>query len=160
MEGESQNNSFDENNLLNDANVDPILPAVHVGGNGEQNEQGNENSVSEQTSIQELVQRMNTLTQSLEDRDVILLRRLAALEQNSLRGSQVSTVSTAGSRPLNNRFGITQDQSGGSFVLNGVSANGNSPAYSSETAPSAVVPNPSGPRSDARQWKKIFFPNP
>ena len=72
MEGESQNNSFDENNLLNNANVDPILPAVHVGGNGEQNELDNENGVSEQTSIQELVQRMNTLTQSMEDRDVIL----------------------------------------------------------------------------------------
>ena len=150
MEGDSQNNSFDENNLLNDANVDPVLPAVHIGGNGEQNEQNNENGVIEQMSIQELVQRMNTLTQSMEDRDVILLRRLAALEQNSSRGSQASTVSTAGSRPLNNRFGITQDQNGGSFVLNGVSTNGNSPAYSSETAPSAVVPNPSGPRPDSR----------
>ena len=46
MEGESQNNFFDENNLLNDANVDPILPAVHVGGNGEQNEQNNEKVLS------------------------------------------------------------------------------------------------------------------
>ena len=149
MEGEGQNNSFDENNLLN-ADVDPILPAVHVGGNGEQDELGNENSVSEQTSIQELVQRMNTLTQSLESRDAIFLRRLAALEQISSRGSQASTVSTAGSRPLNNRFGIAQDQNEGSYVLNGVSINGDSPAYTTAAAPSAAVPDPLGPTPDSR----------
>ena len=146
MESVSENHPFDVNNLLNNANADPILPAVHAGGNGEQDELDNENSVSEQTSIQELAQQMNALTQSLEDRDAALLRRLSALEQISSRGSQASTVSTADSRPSNNRFGITHDQNGGSFALNGVSTNGNSPAYSSVS-----VPNPSGHGPDSRQ---------
>ena len=151
MDSDNQNNSFDENALLNDASIDPTLPAVHVGGNNEQDEQNNENGVIEQVSIQDLVQRMNALTQSMEARDDILLRRLSALEQNSSRGSQASTVSTANSRPINNRFGITQDQNGGSFALNEVPANGNSPSYSSETAPSAIIPNPSGSGPDSRQ---------
>ena len=156
MDSDNQNNSFDENALLNDASVDPILPAVHVGGNNEQDEQNNENGVIEQVSIQDLVQRMNTLTQSMEARDVILLRRLSALEQNSSRGSQASTVSTANSRPMNNRFGITQDHNGGSFALNEVPDNGNSPSYSSETTPSAEIPNPSGPRPDSRHSDRSF----
>ena len=79
MASESENHPFDVDNLLNNANTDPILPAVHVGGNGEQNELDDENGVSEQTGIQELVQQMNALTQSLENRDADLLRRLSAL---------------------------------------------------------------------------------
>ena len=151
MSNESENHPFDVDNLLNNANTDPILPAVHVGGNGEQNELDDENSVSEQTGIQELAQQLNALTQSLENRDADLLRRLSALEQISSRGSQASTVSTADSRPSNNRFGITHDQNGGSIALNGVSTNGSSPAYSNVTAPSATVPNPSGHGPDSRQ---------
>merc|ERR1712122_139279 len=104
MDSDNQNNSFDENALLNGAGIDPTLPAVHIGGNNEQEEQNNENGVIEQVSIQDLVQRMNVLTQSMEAHDDILLRRLAALEQNSSRGPQASTVSTANSRPINKKF--------------------------------------------------------
>ena len=150
MDSYNLTNSFNENELLNDVSIDPTLPAVPTRGNNEQGEQNNENGVIEQVSIQDLVQRINGLAQSLENRDNVLFERIATLEQNSSRGSQASTVSTADSRPLNNRFGITQDQNGGSYVLNGVSTNGNSPAYSSETAPSATVSNPSGPRPDSR----------
>ena len=150
MTSESENHPFGVDNLLNNANTDPITPTVHVGGNDAQDELDDENSVSEQTGIQELAQQLNALTQSLENRDAELQRRLSALEQISSRGSQASTVSTADSRPSNNRFGITHDQNGGSFVLNGVSTNGNSPAYSSVTAPSSTVPNPSGQGPDSR----------
>ena len=151
MDSDNLNNSFNENELLNDVNIDPTLPAVPAGGNNEQGGQNDENGVIEQVSIQDLVQRMNVLTQSMEARDDILLRRLAALEQNSSRGSQASTVSTANTRPNNNRFGIAQDHNGGNFTLNEVSANGNSPSYSNVTAPSAANSNPSGPRPDSRQ---------
>ena len=152
MTSESENHPFDVDNLLNNVNTDPILPAVRVGGNDVQDELDDGNSVSEQTGIQELLQQLNALTQSLDSRDAELQRRLSALEQISSRGSTASTVSTADSRPLNNRFGITHDQNGGSIALNGVSTNGSSPAYSNETAPSATVPNPSGHGPDSQQW--------
>ena len=129
MDSDNQNNSFDENALLNYASIDPTLPAVHIGGNNEQEEQNNENGVIEQVSIQDLVERINALTLSMEARDNILLGRLATLERNSSRGSQASTVSTANTRPNNNRFGIAQDRIGGNSALNEVSAYGNSPIY-------------------------------
>ena len=150
MSNESENHPFDVDNLLNNANTDPILPAVHVGENDAHNELDDGNSVSEQTGIQELLQQLNALTQSLDSRDAELQRRLSALEQISSRGSTASTVSTADLRPSNNRFGITRDQNGGSIALNGVSTNKSSPAYSSETTPSATVPNPSGHGPDSR----------
>ena len=150
MDNDNLNNSFNENELLNDANIDPPLPIVPAGGNNEQGGPNNENGVIEQVSIQDLVQRINVLTQSLEDRDNILFGRLATLERNSSCGSQASTVSTANTRPNNNRFGIAQDHNGGNFTLNEVSANGNSPSYSNVTAPSAANSNPSGPRPDSR----------
>ena len=149
MNNDNLNNSFDENALLNNENVDPTLPIVPVGGNNEQGGPHGENGVIEQVSIQDLVQRINGLTQLLEDRDSVLFERLATLEQNSSRGSQSSTASTANTRPNNNRFGVTQDRNGGNPALNEVTANGNSPSYSSMTAPSAVNSNPPGPRADS-----------
>ena len=88
MNNDNLNNSFDENALLNDENVDPTLPIVPVGGNNEQGGPHDENGVIEQVSIRDLVQRKNGLAQSLEDRDNALFGRLATLEQNSSRGSQ------------------------------------------------------------------------
>ena len=73
MDSSDLNNSFNENELLNDANIDPTLPVVPAGGNNEQGGQDGENGVIEQVSIQDLVQRMNVLTQSMEARDDILL---------------------------------------------------------------------------------------
>ena len=87
MNNDNLNNSFDENSLLNNENVDPALPIVLVGGNNEQANPLSENGVIEQVSIQYLVQRINGLTQLLEDRDNVLFERLATLEQNSSRGS-------------------------------------------------------------------------
>ena len=102
MSTDGLDNSFNGNDLLNEVSVDPTLPVVALGGNNEQGEQNNENGVIEQASIQDLVQRMNALTKTLEARDGILLRRLAVLEQNSSRGSQASTVGKADTRPNNN----------------------------------------------------------
>merc|ERR1712122_149702 len=79
-----------------------------------------------------------------------LQRRLNSLEQNSSRGSTISTASSTGSRPLNDRFGLNHDQNGGSSSSNNVPAGGNSPSRPNETAPSAIVPNPSGRGRESR----------
>ena len=76
MSNEGENHPFDVDNLLNNVNADPILPAVHVGENDAHNELNDGNSVNEQTGIQELLQQLNALTQSLDDRDAELQRRL------------------------------------------------------------------------------------
>ena len=157
MSNEGENHPFDVDNLLNNVNADPILPAVHVGENDAHYESNNGNGVNEQTGIQELLQQLNALTQSLDDRDAELQRRLNALEQISSRGSTISTVSTADLRPSNNRFGITRDQNGGSIASSGVSTNGSSPAHSNESAPSAAVPNPSGHGPDCRHRVYPFY---
>ena len=73
MNNDNLNNSFNENELLNDVNIDPALPIVPAGGNNEQGGPHNENGVIEQVSIQDLVQRINGLAQSLEDRANVLL---------------------------------------------------------------------------------------
>ena len=154
MNNGNLDNAFNENEILNDVNNDPALPIVPVGGNNEQGGPNDENGVIEQVSIQDLVQRINSLAQSLEDRDNVLFGRLASLEQNSSRGSQSSTASTANTRPNNNRFGVTQDHNGGNPALNEVTANGNSPSYSSMTAPYAINSNPPGPRADSRHGER------
>ena len=151
MDNVAENHPFDVNNLLNNVNVDPVLAAAEAEANDERNELNNGNGVNEQLGIQDLLQQLNALTQSLEERDADLQRRLNALEQNSSRGSTISTASSADLRPSNNRFGIIRDQNGGSVASSGVSTNGSSPAHSNEAAPSAAVPNPSGHGPDSRQ---------
>ena len=150
MANEGANQSFDVDNLLNNVNVDPVLAAAEAEANDERNEINNGNRVNEQLGIQDLLQQLNALTQSLEERDADLQRRLNSLEQNSSRGSTISTASSADTRPSNNRFGLNRDQNGGSSSSNGVSANGNSPSHQNETAPSAIVPNPSGRGRESR----------
>ena len=59
MNNDNLNNSFDENTLLNNENVDPALPIVPVRGINEQEGPLGENGVIEQVSIRDLVQRMN-----------------------------------------------------------------------------------------------------
>ena len=36
MDSDNLNNSFNENELLNDVSIDPTLPAIPTGGNNEQ----------------------------------------------------------------------------------------------------------------------------
>ena len=154
MNNDNLNNSFNEEALLNDVNNDPPLAAIRVGGNDEQDGPGEENVFDEQISIQDLVQWIEGLARSIQDRDNVLFERITTLEQNSSRGSQSTTASNANARPGNNRFGVTLDRNGGNPALNEVSANGNSPSYSNLTAPSAVNSNPLGPRADSRHGDK------
>ena len=150
MANEGENHPFDVDNLLNNVNVDPVLAAAEAEANDERNEINNGNRVNEQLGIQDLLQQLNALTQSLEERDADLQRRLNSLEQNSSRGSTISTASSTGSRPLNDRFGLNHDQNGGSSSSNNVPAGGNSPSRPNEAAPSAIVPNPSGRGRESR----------
>ena len=157
MNNAAENHPFDVNNLLNNVNVDPVLAAAEAEANDERNEINNEDRVNEQQlGIQDLLQQLNALTQSLEERDADLQRRLNSLEQNSSRGSTISTASSADTRPSNNRFGLNREQNGGSSSSNGVSANGNSPSHQNETAPSAIVPNPSGHGRESRHCPCVF----
>ena len=157
MSSESLNNSINQDGFLNDVNNDPPLNAVRVGGNDEQDGPGEEDVViDEQISIQDLAQRIEGSARSIKDRDNVLFERIITLEQNSSRGSQSSTASTANAMPGNNRFRVTLDRNGGNPALNEISANGESPSYSNLTAPSAVNSNSLGPRVDSRQAAQKF----
>ena len=165
MDNAAENHQFDVNNLLNNVNVDPVLAAAEAEANDERNEINNEDRVNEQQlGIQDLLQQLNALTQSLEARDADLQRRLNSLEQNSSRGSTISTASSTGSRPLNDRFGLNHDQNGGNSSSNNAPVSGNSPPRPNEIAPSAIVPNPSGRGRASRHQEKTldlfnYFPN-
>ena len=153
MSNENLNeSSVDETAFLYDMSNDPPLNAVHIGLNDGLNDPNQNGSVeNEQLSIQDLAQRMDILTRQLQSRDAVLFERISTLEQNSSRGSQLSTASIAAARPENNRFGVTLDRSGGNSTQNAASAAGDSPSYSNLTAPSAVNSNSSGPGADSRQ---------
>ena len=92
MDNAAENHPFDVNNLLNNVNVDPVLAAAEAEANDERNEINNEDRVNEQQlGIQDLLQQLNALTQSLEARDADLQRRLNSLEQNSKHSLMIVT---------------------------------------------------------------------
>ena len=72
MANVGENHPFDVDNLLNNVNVDPVLAAAEAEANDERNEINNGNGVNEQLGIQDLLQQLNDLTQSLEERDADL----------------------------------------------------------------------------------------